>query len=139
MGNTTISTKSSVQDYMNGMEDFQKKEDCEALLSWMKEVTSLEPVMWGDSIVGFGKYHYTYDSGREGDFFMVGFSARKKDISIYIMPGFQFFEAEMKVLGKHKTGTSCLYINKLSDVQLDILKSIIHTSYQYMKNKYKDK
>ena len=92
--------------------------------------------MWGDSIVGFGKYHYKYDSGREGDMCMVGFSPRKTSLTVYIMPGFEKYDDLMQQLGKYKTGKSCLYIKKLEDVKLDVLKSLIKESFRYMDEKY---
>jgi len=92
--------------------------------------------MWGTSIVGYGQYHYKYASGREGDFPLTGFSPRKQNLSIYIMPGFKQHEYLMQQLGKHKTGASCLYINKLADVDLSILKQLIEESVKYMREKY---
>ena len=81
--------------------------------------------MWGNSIVGFGQYHYRYATGREGDFLATGFSPRKSNLSIYIMPGYGDFSDILKNLGKHKLGKSCLYVNKLSDIDLDILAQLI--------------
>ena len=92
--------------------------------------------MWGSSIVGFGRYHYKYDSGREGDFMKVGFSPRKQNISLYIMTGFDRYEELMAKLGKFKTGKSCLYINKLADVDEDVLTELITISYDLMTEKY---
>jgi len=91
--------------------------------------------MWGPSIVGFGKYHYKYASGREGDFFITGFSPRKQNLTLYIMSGFQKYPKFMKKLGKYKTGSSCLYINKLEDVNMRVLKELITESVKYMKQK----
>ena len=88
-------------------------------------------------MVGFGSYHYKYDSGREGDWFLTGFSPRKQNLTIYIMPGFDKYDSLMKKLGKHKTGKSCLYISKLEDVDTKVLKELIKQSFQYMKKKYK--
>ena len=92
--------------------------------------------MWGASIIGYGEYHYKYDSGREGDFLMTGFSPRKQNISLYIMMGFSKFDALLSKLGKHKLGKSCLYINKLADIDEKILKEIIRLSFEQMKEKY---
>ena len=102
----------------------------------MQEVTGEPPVMWGDSIVGFGTYHYRYKSGREGDWPRTGFSPRKQYLAIYIMPGFDSYEALLARLGKHRTSVSCLYINKLADVDLDVLREIIAESHQEMARRY---
>lgn len=95
--------------------------------------------MWGSSIIGFGRYHYKYDSGREGDHLMTGFSPRKTALTLYIMPGYQFGTMQEKLarLGKHKVGKSCLYINKLSDVDMDVLAEIVLDGLAYMRSKYK--
>lgn len=92
--------------------------------------------MWGPSIVGFGEYHYKYESGREGDFLITGFSPRKSALTIYIMPGFTRYEALMEKLGKHRTGKSCLYINRLDDVDLSVLEELVTRSVEYMTEKY---
>lgn len=92
--------------------------------------------MWGSSIVGFGSYHYQYASGREGDWPIVGFSPRKQNLTLYIMNGFDRYESLLARLGKHKTGKSCLYLNKLEDVDLQLLRELIQESVAYMKNKY---
>ncbi len=92
--------------------------------------------MWGTSIIGYGRYEYKYESGREGEFMMTGFSPRKTSSTIYIMPGYQDLSEMLDRLGKHKTGKSCLYINKLSDVDLDVLEEIINFGLDYMRNKY---
>ncbi len=102
----------------------------------MKEITGEEPTLWGDSIVGFGRYHYTYESGREGDWFLTGFSPRKQNLTLYIMAGFDDYDDLMNKLGKYKTGKSCLYVKKLQDIDLPILKqlikqSVVHTSKTY--------
>ena len=91
----------------------------------MERLSGHPPKMWGPSIVGFGRYHYTYDSGREGDFLATGFSPRKANMSIYIMPGYQDYGALMERLGKHKLGKSCLYVNKLADIDLEVLEELI--------------
>ena len=92
--------------------------------------------MWGNSIVGFGNYHYKYASGREGDFMKIGFSPRKQNLTLYIMPGFDRYDALMKKLGKYKTGKSCLYIKRLEDVDWSVLRELSQRSYQYMTDKY---
>ncbi len=97
------------------------------------QVTKLEPAMWGTSIVGFGSYHYKYESGREGDMPLVGFSPRKQNLTLYIMDGFEGYDRLLGKLGKHSTGKSCLYINKLEDVDLDVLRELVASSYKHMK------
>ena len=101
----------------------------------MKKITKEQPKMWGTSIVGFGSYHYKYASGREGDFFLTGFSPRKQSLTLYIMSGFKRYEELMKKLGKYEIGSCCLYINKLEDVDIKVLKALITESVKYMKNK----
>ena len=101
----------------------------------MKKITKEEPVMWGPSIIGFGSYHYKYESGREGDMCITGFSPRKQSLTLYIMPGFERYHDLMNKLGKYKTGKSCLYINKIEDVDLKVLKELISESVKFMKNK----
>jgi hypothetical protein len=105
-------------------------------MKWMEEITGLPPKMWGPSIVGFGTYHYKYDSGREGDMLKIGFSPRKAALTVYIMPGFRRYEELMEMLGKHKTGKSCLYIKKLTDVNESVLKELCQESWAYMNEKY---
>jgi hypothetical protein len=102
----------------------------------MKRVTGEEPKMWGSSIVGFGTYHYKYKSGHEGDWFVTGFAPRKQNLTVYIMPGFARYDELMAALGKHKTGKSCLYINKLSDVNLVILEDLVRQSVAFMQEAY---
>ena len=127
---------SNVIDFINGIEDEQKRRDCHEVMQIMKEVTGKEPEMWGNSIVGFGSYHYKYESGREGDWFLTGFSPRKQNLSLYIMAGFSQYESLLADLGKHKTGKSCLYIKRLQDVNLDILRKMIDSSVLMIEKKY---
>jgi hypothetical protein len=126
----------SVEGFLNKVEDEKKRNDAFEVLKLMKEVTGEKPKMWGPSIVGFGTYRYKYASGQEGDWMITGFSPRKTSLTLYIMPGFSRYEELMQKLGKYKTGKSCLYINKLTDVDLDILKTLIKESVDYMKEKY---
>lgn len=126
----------SVEDFLNTIEHPVKRADSFNLLQMISDITGDTPKMWGDSIVGFDSYHYVYKSGREGEWPIVGFSPRKQNISLYIMPGFSNFEPLLKKLGKHKTSKACLYVNKLADVDLDILKELIKQSVDYMRNKY---
>lgn len=134
--NKTVPTADSVADFLGQIEDPKRKADVEQIAQWMEEISGEQPQMWGTSIVGFGTYHYIYDSGREGDFMKIGLSPRKKSITLYIMPGFEHYAELIEQLGEHKTGKSCLYINKLSDVDHDILKMLIRESYGYMTAKY---
>jgi hypothetical protein len=127
----------SVIDFLAAITPEQKSKDCFELAEMMKKVTGMEPKMWGDSIVGFGSYHYTYDSGHEGDMCLIGFSPRKQNITLYILGGgTKNYEALLSKLGKHKTSKSCLYINKLCDVDKNTLNKIIIESFKYMKNNY---
>ena len=134
--NKTTANKLSLSTFLNGIEDNQKRKDAKAIAKLMKEVTGENPVMWGKSIVGYGQYHYIYDSGREGDFLIIGFSPRKASLTIYIMPGYQNYGDLMKTLGPHKLGKSCLYIRKLENIHLPTLKKLIKRGYTDMKKKY---
>ena len=129
----TKPTDKSVDLFLKRVENPTKREDSFKILELMKELTKEEPVMWGDSIVGFGKYHYKYASGREGDWPLVGFSPRKQNLTLYIMSGFDKYSELLENLGKYKTGKSCLYINKLKDVDTKILKELILESVEHMK------
>jgi hypothetical protein len=121
-----------VTDFLNSVEDEQKKKDSFEIMKMMKQVTRAEPKMWGTSIVGFGTYHYKGASGREGDWMLIGFSPRKQNLTLYIMPGFERYPELMKKLGKHTTGKSCLYIKRLSDVDMDVLKELMAESVKVM-------
>ncbi len=129
--------KASVMSFLQSVKDEERKLECMTLLTLMKKLTKAESAMWGDSIVGFGSYHYKSDSGREGDWFITGFSPRKQNLTIYIIAGFSQFPELMKKLGKFKTGSSCLYIRKLADIDRKVLEELIAQAYQYMKKKYK--
>lgn len=115
----------SVTKFLNSITDKQRREECFTVLEMMKKATKTEPKMWGSSIVGFGKYHYVYASGREGDWFLTGFSPRKQNLTLYIMGGLSAHEALLQKLGKHKTGKSCLYVSKLEDLDLPTLRKLI--------------
>lgn len=134
--NKTVANSGSVTDFINGVEPLDKRADSEQILQMMTDISGEEPVMWGASIVGFGTYHYVYDSGREGDFMKVGFSPRKQNLTLYIMPGFDRYDDLLSRLGRHKLGKSCLYIKRLSDVDTDVLRELIKISYDYMTEKY---
>ncbi|WP_394176580.1 DUF1801 domain-containing protein [Thalassotalea litorea] len=113
-----------------------KRQDSEQLLQLFEQITKQKPQLWGTSIIGFGQYHYCYDSGREGESLRTGFSPHKQNIAIYIMLGFSHYQTMLAQLGKHKVGKSCLYINKLADINLDILKQLIEKTYADMATKY---
>lgn len=122
----------SVKAFVESVEDPQRKKDAQVLSKLMRQRTRKQPKMWGDAIVGFGSFHYKYASGREGDWFIVGFSPRKQAMSLYLMAGFQRFEPLMKKLGKYKTGKSCLYVKKLDDIDLDVLTELIDQAFAYV-------
>ena len=127
--NKTKATEMSVQGYLSNIEDESRREDCEALTKLMSKATKQQPKMWGTSIVGFGSYHYKYESGREGDACLVGFSSRKGDITLYLVADILGDDELLSKLGKHKTGKGCLYIRKLSDVDLKTLETLIVEAY----------
>ena len=128
----TKKNKASVEGFLKSLENEKRREDSFVVLNLMKEATGEEPTMWGTSIVGFGSYHYKYASGREGDWMKVGFSPRKKNMTLYIMDGFGSYDSLLQKLGKYKTGKSCLYINKLEDVDQAILKELVKQSVETM-------
>ncbi len=134
--NKTKPTELSVTDFINSIEDETKRNDCIYVLKLMQEITRSEPKMWGTSMVGFGNYHYKYDSGHEGDMFRAGFSPRKTALTLYIMAGFSRYDELLDKLGKYKTGKSCLYIKKLADIDLDVLRKLIEASVAFMNERY---
>jgi hypothetical protein len=122
----------SVEAFLNGVEDEKKRQDSFALLKLFSEATGEAPRMWGDSIVGFGEYHYRYASGREGDSPLTGFSPRKQALTLYIMAGFEQYSALLSRLGKFKTGKACLYVKKLEDIDLTALKELVKLSAEHI-------
>jgi len=130
----TKPTQASVKDFLNQIPDKERRDDCFAIAKIMEEVTGDKPKMWGPSIVGFGTYHYKYASGREGDWPVTGFSPRKKDLTLYIMMGFEKHADLMKQLGKYSNAKSCLYIKRLSDIHVPTLKKLIKSSVKDLKN-----
>lgn len=124
----TKETGESVTAFINKIADQTRREDCLAVIDLMRKVTKEEPKMWGTSIVGFGRYRYKYESGREGEWPIAGFSPRKGDLTLYLIGGFDKFSDLMKSLGKYKTGKSCLYIKKLADVDVNVLKKLVTKS-----------
>lgn len=131
----TTATDANVIVFISGV-DPARRADCEALIAMMQKVTKSPPKMWGSSIVGFGTYHYKYESGHEGDASLVGFSPRKQHLVIYIGPGFTSSADLMAALGKHKTGQSCLYIKSLADIDMKVLEKLVAASVKYMREKY---
>ncbi len=123
--NKTQPTDQPVADFIASIAHPTRARDAAELVGIFTDATGFDPVMWGPSIVGFGRYHYRYATGREGDFLATGFSPRKTSLSIYIMPGYGAFDDILARLGKHKTGKSCLYVNKLDDIDLDVLRELI--------------
>ena len=129
----TKETTASVSAFLDKVADERRRNDCYAVLDIMRAATKEEPKMWGPSIVGFGKYHYKGASGREGEWPIIGFSPRKANLTLYLMGGFDSFPDLMKRLGKYKTSTgSCLYLNKLEDVDLGVLKKLVAQSVKTM-------
>ena len=123
----------NIIEFLNKVENKRRREDSFEILKLMREVTQEEPIMWGDSIVGIGNYHYKYASGREADWLQIGFSPRKQYFTVYIMDGFEKYTELLDKLGKHKTGKSCLYINKLEDVSIPALKELMIESVKYIR------
>ena len=123
-------------DFINGVEDTRKRADCHELIKLMHEITAEPAKMWGPGIVGFGNYHYKYASGREGDFFLTGFSPRKQALTVYIISGFSEHSKLMDNLGKFKTGKSCLYVKSLDDIDRAVLTQLVTESVAYMREKY---
>jgi len=134
--NKTIKTEASVEDYIASIAKDDRRADIKALHKMMMDITGWEPKMWGKTIVGFGEYHYKYDSGREGDALRTGYSSRAQNITIYVMPGYEKLDEQLSRLGKHKLGKSCLYIKRLSDVDTEVLREIIQTGVDIMAEKY---
>ena len=126
----------SVNAHLDTILDEARRQDCRELIRLMSGVTKREPKMWGTGIVGFGTYHYTYASGHEGDACLTGFASRKGDISIYLMCGFDGHEALFAKLGKHKVGKSCLYVRRLSDIDLPVLEQLVARSVADLKRRY---
>ncbi len=124
-----VPTKVSVASFVNGLKDERRKQEANALIAMMKQVTGEQPVMWGPSIIGFGSYHYKYESGREGDAPRAGFSPRGAALTVYCMPGFPAERELLDRLGPHKTSVSCLYIKRLEDVDQDVLREIVERTY----------
>lgn len=140
--NKTKPTSVSVEEFIEAVEPQSKRDDARVLDALFRKVTGEEPKMWGPSIIGYGSYHYKYESGREGDMCRAGFSPRKAKHSLYLMGGYcdditaKHREEALKRLGKHKTGASCLYVNKLADIDLDVLEEMIRADWETMNRIY---
>lgn len=132
----TKPTSVRVEDFLNGLEDDQVKKDCFILKKILTELSGFEPRMWGPSIVGFGSYHYKYESGHEGDSCLVGLAPRKQKITLYLAPGFAEQNDKLAKLGKYKTGKGCLYLRTIEDVDLKVLKELIRESISFLKSRY---
>jgi hypothetical protein len=128
----TKPTNASVKDFLEKVSDERRRKDCDTIVQLMSEATKAPPQMWGSSIVGFGRYHYKYASGHEGEFTLLGFSPRKTELTLYITPGLHLFPELLSKLGKFKTGRSCLYIKKLDDVNIKVLRRILHQAVKAM-------
>ena len=128
--NKTRPTQSSVTSFLDKVEDKSLREDCFSIVKMMEEVSHSDAVMWGNSIVGCGLHHYVYESGREGDTVIIGFSPRKQNIAIYLLDGISKLESELAALGKHKTGKGCLYIKSLRKVNLNVLKGMFRKAFE---------
>ena len=132
--NKTQPTTKSVPEFLEQIEDPKRRSDCITIAAMMEKLTGSKPKMWGESIVGFGDYRYKYASGREGDWFLAGFSPRKQNLSIYIMGYLEFYTEILEGLGKYKRGKGCLYIKNLEDIDLKVLETLITTSIERLKN-----
>ena len=136
MANKTKPTTVDPADFIASIEHDTRREDALTLLELMGRLSGYEAKMWGPTMVGFGRYHYKYGTGREGDWFMVGFSPRKANQVIYLMPGYENFDDELARLGKHKIGKSCLYINKLADVDLAVVEEMVRYTLDLLHENY---
>jgi hypothetical protein len=131
----TSSLSQDVRDYIASIEPESKQRDIQVIIDMLAEESHYPAYLHGN-MVGFGSYHYQYESGREGDFFVTGCAARKASLTVYIMPGFNDYESLLAKLGKHKLGKSCLYINKLSDIDMGVLREIVRDSVKVMQQRY---
>jgi hypothetical protein len=132
----TKETDSSVIEFIENVENLKKREDAYKLLDIFTEATGYEAKMWGPSIIGFGSYHYKYASGHEGDAPIVGFSPRKAKISLYVAPGIENRDLLLRDFGKHTSGKGCVYINKVSDIEVAVLRKLIDQSVKFLQNTY---
>ncbi len=131
----TAKNDRSVSAFIRGIPGQHQRNDCRRLLQLMREVTGARPAMWGSSIVGFGQYHYRYKTGREGNWFLTGFSPRKNATVVYVMSGFRSRSRRLKALGRHSLGKSCLYLRSLDDIDLNVLRSLVKDSVKQLRRK----
>ena len=136
--NKTTPSSGSAEDYLNSVSDPGRREDALALWRMMKRITGEEPVLWGGSMIGFGKYRYRYDSGREGEWLATGFAPRAKELVVYLMTNSADREELLGRLGKHRTGKSCLYIKRLLDVDMGVLEALVRSSLRALRERYPD-
>lgn len=136
--NKTVETGASVDTFLETVASSARRDDARAVIEIMRRVTGVEPKMWGPSIIGFGKCRYRYDSGREGEMPRVGFSPRKANLVLYLASKDGDSQALLSKLGKHKTGASCLYVNKLSDIDVKVLEALVSRSWEAAREKYGD-
>ena len=134
--NKTKPTSVTPRAYISGLDEGRRKREADILLPWFETVTGLKGRMWGPSMIGFGRYHYKYETGREGDFMMTGFAPRKAAMMLYIMPGYRDMSETLARLGPHRIGKSCLYINRLESVDMDVLAEIVTDGVAYMRKNY---
>jgi hypothetical protein len=132
----TTPSKASVSAFLKAVPGDRRRADCQTLVKMMKRITRARPTMWGPSVVGFGRYHYRYESGREGDWFLAGFSPRKQALTVYVMAGFARFGPLLRKLGRHKKGAGCLYLRSLEDVDLAVLEELIAQSVRHLRRTY---
>ncbi len=132
----TKQTDQAVEEFLASVENDKRRADAEVVADIMTRVTGAPAKMWGSAIIGFDTYTYKYESGKTGDWMITGLSPRKSSLSVYIMPGFDAYADKLAKLGKYKTGKSCLYINKLEDIDLEVLEDLIATSVKDMRAKY---
>ena len=132
----TKQTEQSVDAYIDAIADDVRRQDCRTLVELMSKATSAEPRMWGTSMVGFGSYHYKYDSGHQGDAMLTGFASRKPNLTLYVMPGSEGHESLLAKLGKHKAGKGCLYVKRLADIDLAVLAELVTLSVEKLRQRY---
>jgi hypothetical protein len=133
----TVPSSRDVEEFLDGVADERRRAECRAVMAMMRDVTGEEPRLWGPSIIGFGRYHYRYESGREGEWFLTGVAPRKGALTVYVMAGFDRYEELMARLGKHTTGKSCLYIKRLDDIDTDVLRELVDRSVRHTAATYR--
>lgn len=134
--NKTCPTDASVDDFLASVEHAGRREDAQVVLEMMERLSGEKPEMWGPSIVGFGRYRYRYDSGREGDWFLCGFAPRKANLVVYVMGGFEPHAKLLERLGKYRTGKSCLYLNRLESIDLKVLEKLVQASMRHVERNH---